>query len=231
MNAALFQLFVRSLLSKLRILALVVLGAIAVLVAALLANDNASTQEVVDFLSDYGLTVAVPIASLVFASAAFGDMQEDRTLVYIFLKPVARWKPVIMAFLASLVSVIPIVVGLLTVAALIADDSTALGIASAATVGVVVYSALFTALGLLTKRPLLWGLAYILVWEGFIAGAGDVASNVAMRSYTRSVLARVTDTSLGLGDSNLTTAIVVPAVVTAVALGFATWRLAHMDID
>ena len=41
------------------------------------------------------------------------------------------------------------------------------------------------------KRALLWGLAYILVWEGFVARSGRMASRFAIRANARSFLTRV----------------------------------------
>ena len=43
-------------------------------------------------------------------------------------------------------------------------------------IAVIAYGALFVLLGLWVRRALVWGLAYILLWEGFVAIAGDNAA-------------------------------------------------------
>ena len=42
-------------------------------------------------MSNLGFTMVVPIVALVFATAAFGDLKEDSTLVYLWLRPMDRW--------------------------------------------------------------------------------------------------------------------------------------------
>ena len=61
-------------------------------------------------------------------------------------------------------------------------------------------AALFVLLGLWVRRALLWGLAYILLWEGFVAIAGQNAQRLAIRSYTRSLLRDATGVDLFLAD-------------------------------
>ena len=41
-------------------------------------------------VNDYGLTVLVPVVALVFSSSTLGDLVDDKTLVYIWLRPVNR---------------------------------------------------------------------------------------------------------------------------------------------
>ena len=43
-----------------------------------------------DLVNDYGFTVLVPVVALVFSSSTLGDLVDDRTLVYIWLRPVNR---------------------------------------------------------------------------------------------------------------------------------------------
>jgi ABC-2 type transport system permease protein len=86
------------------------------------------------------------------------------------------------------------------------------------------------ALGLRVRRALVWGLLYILIWEGFVALAGAGAARLAVRSYTRSVLADVTGVELRLATVGPTTAVVVPVLVAVAGLALTTWRLRTMDV-
>ena len=89
---------------------------------------------------------------------------------------------------------LPLVVIPLTVAAIVsgAGGDLVVGTMLAAVVGVVAYTGLFVTLGVRVKRPLLWGLLYILVWESFIARLGESASRLAIATYTRSILSSIT---------------------------------------
>lgn len=183
-----------------------------------------------DFVNGLGLSLLVPITALVFGSAAFGDIIEDQAMVYLWLRPIRARLPVLAAWLASITVVLPLVLVPLVGAAMVIDPGVALGAAASITLGVLVYTAIFTALGLRIQRALVWGLAYILIWEGFVAQAGKSASRVAMRAYTRSVLAEVSDTRLDLGTITQPWAVVVPLAVGAIALAYAIRRFRTQSV-
>ena len=94
----------------------------------------------------------------------------------------------------------------------------------------IAYGALFVLLGLWVRRALIWGLAYILLWEGFVAIAGDNAQRLAIRSYTRSLLSDATGVDLCLADIDVSASVIVPLVVAAVAFALTTWRLRKMEV-
>ena len=77
------------------------------------------------------------------------------------------------------------------------------GITVSVLVGVATYSAIFVALGVRFRRALIWGLAYILLWEGFVATAGAAAAKLAVRSYTRSILSEYTGVGIKLATMPL----------------------------
>jgi ABC-2 type transport system permease protein len=97
-------------------------------------------------------------------------------------------------------------------------------------VGTIVYSALFLAVGLRIQRALVWGLAYVLIWEGFVARAGDSAARVSLASYTRSILTNSSDTTLELATISPAFAYIVPLVVTVLALLYTVRRFQKQDV-
>ena len=97
-------------------------------------------------------------------------------------------------------------------------------------IAVIAYGALFVLLGLWVRRALLWGLAYILLWEGFVAIAGENAQRLAIRSYTRSLLRDATGVDLFLADIGRVASIVVPLAVAAVAFALTAWRLRRTEV-
>jgi ABC-2 type transport system permease protein len=231
---ALLALFVRTQATRGRVLVLAVLGAVFVVVAISVASGDTTdpAQTATDYVNGVGLSLLVPVTALVFASASFGDLREDETLVYLWLRPVRASRVVAAAAVASVAVVLPLtVVPLVASAAIIsAEAASAVATAVAVTVAAVAYVAIFTLLGLVVNRPLVWGLAYVLLWEGFVAEAGKSASRVAVRAYTRSLLADLSDTQLDLGTVSMPWAWLVPVGIAAAGLGIAVRRFTRQEV-
>lgn len=229
-----YGLLLRQLVTRGRVLALLAVGLVVAGIAwAVGSSDTGDPQRsAVEVIADLGFTAVVPIVALVFAAASLGDAREDGTLVYLWLRPIDRWPVVVGAWLAAVTVSLPLTIGPLALAAVLADGGGSLvgATALAAAVGVVAYSAVFVWLGLIVKNAIVWGLAYILVWEGIIAAFGDFAARLALRGYTRSILTSRTGIDLDLGDLSTTAAVAVPLIVAVVALGLASRKLHTLDV-
>jgi ABC-2 type transport system permease protein len=122
-----------------------------------------------------GLAVMLPVLTLIVGTGVLGSEVDDGTIVHILTKPLPR-SQIILAKLgvAIGVSAVTTAVPLFVAGTLAGSARLGVGLAVAGVVGVFAYSALFLLLSLLTKRPVLAGLVYILVWEGllgrFVAG-------------------------------------------------------------
>lgn len=224
----------REQVSPARLAALGALGLVAVVVGLAIGLGDVSDrlEAATRFVNAFGLSLYVPVVALVFASASLGDPAEDGSLVYLWLRPVARWRIVAGAWLATMAVAAPMALLPLVVAAVASRGGGDLvwGTGLATVVGLVAYTGIFTWLGLRTRRALVWGLAYILLWEGFVALAGDTAARLAVRSYTRSILAEATGESLRLATIDPTVAVVVPVLVGLAGLALATARLRRMEV-
>jgi ABC-2 type transport system permease protein len=229
---ALYWLILRSQATRARLALLGALGLVAILIGFAIGSSDSTAKAGTDFINVFGLTLAVPITTLVFASAALGDFIDDSTMVYLWLRPVARWKLAVAAAAASFTVVLPLVLVPLLVAAAATGKGGGLvaGTAAAATLGVAAYTGIFVMLGVRVRRSLLWGLFYVFIWEGFVSRAGETASRLAIRSYTSSVLSDATGFTLRLADISSPYRIVVPLVVLVVALAYATHRLRVQDV-
>ena len=186
------RLFLRLLATKARLLGLGALSLGMVLLAIVVRNDVEPVRASWQLFSLYALGGLVPISSLVVGASAFGDLIDDRTLVYLWLRPVSRPVLLLSAWLATVILVIPFAVIVPTVALEFAGMSTKAMTTSAfsALLGTLAYSAVFVALGLKLPRALAWGLAYILIWEGAVANAGAGLAKLALRLSTRSIAFR-----------------------------------------
>ena len=88
----LYTIVLRMQLTPLRTLAVAALGAIGVLLGFLTGRDDDPLQATVEMIGDYGITVAIPLCILWLATSSVGDLIDDGLLVYLWLKPVARWQ-------------------------------------------------------------------------------------------------------------------------------------------
>jgi ABC-2 type transport system permease protein len=230
-----YGIVVRQLVTRGRIVALLMVGVVVTVIAGAVgsADDIDDPLEAgVRVIADLGFIALVPIVALVFASAALGDLREDGTLVYLWLRPMDRWPVVVGAWSAAITVSLPLTIAPLVVSALLVDGGGDLVVATvlATVVGVVAYSALFLLAGLLVKNSIVWGLAYILIWEGFIAAFGTFAARLAVRGYTRSIITAMTDVDLELGDLPLAAGVLVPVIAAVVMLVLASIRLRSMEV-
>lgn len=230
-----YRVVLAQLVTRGRLAALVLVGAVVAIVAAAVgASDTLADplEAAVRVIADLGFTALVPIVALVFATAALGDMRDDGTLVYLWLRPMDRWPVALGAWAAAVTVSLPLTIVPLGVAAVLVDGGGALVGATvlACVVGVVAYAALFVLLGLLVRNAIVWGLGYVLIWEGVVAAFGDIPARLSVRGYTRSIITARTGVDLDLGDLSLGPSVVVPLVAAAVALVLAARRLRTMDV-
>jgi ABC-2 type transport system permease protein len=230
----LYRLFLSNLATRGRLIGLLSLGAVAVLIGFAIGQADLSDRldDGTNMVAGVGLALIVPVVTLVLASAALGDPNEDGTLVYLWLRPIPRWQLAIAAVAASLTVALPIVVIPMAIAAGLTGAGGELITATIAscTLAVFAYAGLFTWLGLRAKRAMAWGLAYILLWEGFIAGAGEGAEAFSIRSHTASVLSRLADGPQGLWESTLANGVLIPIAAAIGAIALTVRRLHRQDV-
>ncbi|MGH3061329.1 MAG: hypothetical protein ACRDNA_07955, partial [Gaiellaceae bacterium] len=164
--------------------------------------------------------------------SAIGDLVEDRLLVYLWLKPVARWQLPAAAVLATLTLVAPLTALPLAASALVAGvGEAALTGLLAASLAAFAYSGLFVAAGLCFRRAVWWGLAFVLLWENAAAHASEGTARFTVTSWARSLLSTVPGVDVPLDDRSVAAALVVlPAVAVAGWLA-ATLRYRRADVD
>lgn len=230
----LYGVFLRHQLTWGRTAVVLALGGLTILIGLAIrvgASDQVSAGT--GLINTVAFTTLLPICALVFSSSSLGDTVDDRTLVYLWLTPVPRWRIAAAATLASITIALPLVFVPLVLAAAATGAGVALvgATAVACIVGTIGYAGVFTALGLRLRRALLWGIAYILIWEGFVATASDTAAKLSLRAYTASILSQYTGVGLRLGSLTLVSGIVVPILVGVAFTGLTTWLLTRVTVD
>ena len=102
----------------------------------------------------------------------------------------------------------------------------------AAAIGSLIYCAIFLAFSLLTGRALIFGLIYVLVWEGLLAGLFAGTRVLSVRQQTLAFADALADVPGTILDAqlDLTTALVVGAVLLIGATTIAIRRLQHFEV-
>jgi ABC-2 type transport system permease protein len=231
----------RTQVTRVRVMALVGLGALAILSGAaygngvrtgMLTTPLASGTKWVD---EFGLGFVVPVATLLFATSMFGDPNDDKTMVYLWLRPITRNRLTMAAALTSFVVTWPLVVpAMATMAACTGGGrDLVVGTIVASTVGVAGYTGVFVALGARVKVPLVWGLLYVIIWEKYVASASTITKALALRAYGTSILSTITGikgNDLPLAFLPLAPAVVLPVAIGVLGLVYATRRITNQDV-
>ena len=233
----LFLLTVRQLGSRWRLLIIVLLAALPIVIVSLLRRDDAPASEVDDVLLNGMLAAAiVPLVTLSVAAAAFGNELEDRTLSFLTLTPIARWRIVLPKLLASLAVSAPLLLVSAVVSAVIAyegDARAVLAVAVSIFAGATLYTSAFLWSGLITSRALAFGLIYVFLWEGLFASFVEGIKYLSIREYILGLIKGI-DPDRFAGPEQST--IELPAAAAGAAIVFTVFfilsvrRLRNMDV-
>ena len=182
----------------------------------------------------------LPITVLILATGALGNEIEDRTLPYLTLKPLSRFRIVVEKWLGSITIAIPIIgLGLLASCLLMlrgeAGDYSRLiaGALIATAIGICAYTAIFILISLVIQRALLFGIIYTFVLESVLGRYLSGFRVVSVRHYVTSIYERIQNDPALISDNAaaLSSAIIVLAAATVVSLLLATRRLRRMSLD
>lgn len=123
------------------------------------------------------LKFSVPVLGVFYGTSLVADEVEDKTITYLFTRPIAREAVLVGKYLAYVACTVCVVLPSLVLVWLLVipmggslggnfiDLVKDLGIVA---VGLAVYGALFAFIGARFKRPLLMGLVFVFGWEQVI---------------------------------------------------------------
>lgn len=212
--------------------AAVALGAIGLLVRLRADATGVPDELVATLVTTLVLTLYAPLMSLVQAAAVVGDLRDDGTLVYLWLRPVPRWKLAVAATLAVLVRSAPLAILAAVVLTVSAGGGPMLVVAAAyaALAACLGYAGLFAFLGLAVRRALVWGLVYVVLWEGLVGTFGALPAKLAVSTYSTSLLTTLSDTPGPEQGVGLAWAWGGPVLFALVATAAARWRLVRGEV-
>jgi len=170
--------------------------------------------------------VVVPLMSLIIGTAVVGSEIDDGTIVHILTKPIPRSEIVLTKLaVAAAVAAVVNAVTMFVCGAIMLDTRFAVGAAVGAAVGSICYCALFLALSLVSRRPVLLGLAYILLWEGLLGNVLAGTSNLSIEQFGLTLSIVVSGSDQLSAPVHTVTAIVMSGVFLVGATWLAINRL------
>ena len=197
---------------------MVLLAALPILVGLLirLGGGRNDAPEILDTLV---IRTVLPLIALVFGTAAIGSEIEDGTVVFLLAKPIARWRIAlaklgVAAGLTAALVVPPIILTGLLVEGFGGGRWRRPSVSRSRRIaGGTAYAVAFTALGVLTSRALVVGLAYTLLWEGVLAGLLEGTRFLSIRQATLGVAAALTGEDVGVDVLGPAVSVLILAVV------------------
>lgn len=229
---ALYRLFVRGQMTRFRLIAMVALGAIAVVLAFTSRSAFDSTGVFLESFIEFTIGILIPLLALLMATPMLGNLIEDRLMAYLVIKPIPRWHIALAALLAATSVLTLVVLAAVVTSVIVAGEMSFIGVSVlASALATLAYSAIFMLMGLVTKSGQWVGLVYLFLWETSIARLSEGTARLSIRSYVTSIIGWVTERELPLDGRAEWASVVIPLAVAVVAL-FATARvLARRDID
>ena len=204
--AALFVLAVRQHTHGRRLLVLGALYLLPCVLAVVLRNlPKPAPAEALEFALVFSLLPhgLAPLTALLYAAGVVSDEVEDQTLTYLLVRSVPRWALYLTKLLATLcVTTALVAAAVISLYAAIYAGTPgfwdevlpragrAVAVTALAQVG---YCALFGFLGLLTRRSLIAGIAYIVAVEGVLANLDFVGRALTVVYYVRTLTLRWLD--------------------------------------
>ncbi|HET8680350.1 MAG TPA: ABC transporter permease [Micromonosporaceae bacterium] len=232
MNLTIARITARGLFGRRRFLLLLPLPVLLVGLALLAdALGAAPSDWGPSVLVGLGFAVVLPVMALIVGTGVLGAEIDDGTVVHILAKPLPR-REIILAKLAVAVGVTAATVGTAMFAAgLVAGPvRLAAGVAAGAVLGALAYSALFLALSLVTRRPVLLGLLYVLIWEGLLGNLLSGTRVLSIQQYVVAVADWVAGTDLLTGLVSVPVSLAMSAVFAVGATLLAVDRLRSFSV-
>jgi len=156
------------------------------------------------------LRFLVPVLGVFYGTSLIADEVDDKTITYLFVRPISRTAVLVGKFLAYVVTtifvVLPSVVVLYLCVQPLGHGSLAEGFLSLLTdlgllsIGLVAYGALFAMVGAAFKRPLVAGLLFVLGWEQLAMALPGYLRKLTIAHYLQALVPHVMPAE-GLGSA------------------------------
>ncbi|MEX2179757.1 MAG: ABC transporter permease subunit [Gemmatimonadaceae bacterium] len=183
------------------------------------------------------LAALLPLAAVIFGTTTFGGEQEDGTLIYLLVRPVPRWAIVLVKYLVAMLATATVISAAMLLAWLSLRNAElpARFVASfiaGGVAGALLYCAIFTYLGLATKRGLIIGLIYIIFFENVVTRQLEGVKSLSVREFATSISKWVGDGLVPTAGYTvpMTTVWVMGSIILAAGLAVALRKLTRYEL-
>ena len=231
-NTTVVRITLRGLLGRRRFLLLLPLPALVAGLALLADSLGAAPDEWAQpILIGLGVAVVLPLLALIVGASVLGSEIDDGTIVHVLAKPLPR-REILLSKLVVAVVVTAVTVGVgMALAGLVAGSGRlVLGLLAGTAVGAVAYGAFFLALSLLTRRPVLVGLIYILIWEGLLGNLVSGTRVLSIQQYVIAVAEWAGGTTLFGSNLSVPVSLSMAGALTIAATALAIDRLRSFSV-
>ena len=140
---------------------------------------------------------SVPVLGVFYGTSLIADEVDDKTITYLFTRPISRGAVLVGKYFAYLVCTIFVVLPAVVVVWLLVvpmggslgrafpDLAKDLGIMA---LGLAAYGALFSMVGATLKRPLLVGLVFVFLWETTVMALPGYLKRLSIAYYVQGLV-------------------------------------------
>ena len=236
-SAPVYRLTLRALVDGRRLVILGLLALLPIIAALVYLGSGEVAAEVfwARLVNRLILPTVTAFIAIVIGASAVADEREDGTILYLVSTPLSRLSIIATKVLASWTAALALLIPSVVIAGLIALGSSAdagqiLWPAAAAALTALCYCAIAAWLAMITRRPVVIGVLYILLWEGTIATFAASADRFSIAAYGRAIAAEGVARGNGAPSFGGVTGVIVLVAVTVVATWLATRRLTRTEL-
>jgi ABC-2 type transport system permease protein len=232
MNPTIVRITARALFGRRRFLLLLPLPLLVVGMAVLAdALGEPPDEWGPPIIVGLGIAVVLPVLALVIGTGVLGAEIDDGTIVHILAKPLSR-REIILAksAVAVVVTATTMAVPMFAIGLVAGSTRLAVALAVASALGAMAYTAVFIALSLLTRRPVLVGLVYVLIWEGLLGNLLSGTQVLSIQQYVIAVADRISQSPFLSTSVSLPVSLAMAFIFTVGATVLAIDRLRSFTV-
>jgi len=220
-NATIARITARGLLGRRRFLLLIPLPLLLVGFTFLAEADGDPASEWgPPVIQGLGFAAVLPLIALIVGTGVLGSEIDDGTLLHILAKPLPRYEILLTKLAVAAGVTAAVAAPPLFVAGLVAESAAVgLALAVAAAIGAIAYCSVFVAMSLMTRRPVLLGLVYVVLWEGVLGNIVPGTRSLSIQQHVVSIAHWLAPTDALVTNVSATVALVMSSVF---VVGF-TW--------
>ncbi|MER7001888.1 ABC transporter permease subunit [Dactylosporangium sp. NPDC000555] len=232
MNATVAMITARGLLGRRRIWLLVPLPLMLIGLALVARVSGVAPVEWGEgIIGGLGFTAVLPVIALIVGTGVLGSEIDDGTITHILAKPLPR-SEIILTKLGVATGVTALFAGvpLFLVGLIAGAQALAFALVVGAVIGALAYCSLFLLISVVTRRPVLVGLAYVVLWEGTLGNILSGTQKLSIQQYVQAIVDWLAPTELLRSNVSVPLSCVMAGVFIVASTGYAIQRLRTLSV-